>query len=288
MAVRNAVPTSPGRADGASQSIKGGSEADAAALAHYQNGAYYARRYRHLTADRRFYVALCRQIGGPVLELGCGTGRISRALAAAGLDVVGIDFATPMLVEARSKQQAARLPGRLEYRQGDIRTLRLRRRFPTVIAPFNVFMHLETPDAMQAALATVRAHLAHGGAFLFDVLMPPVAQLTFHSGKVLRGRACLSPGGQMLAYEEAFSYDPLTQLQLIEARFVEPTSRLVRETLTLQHRIWFPQELAFHFAAARFVTQGAFGAFDGAPLHAESSHQIYLLAPARAAPGSPR
>ncbi len=267
-------------AEGASSQAASASRQDAAALAHYQSGAYYERRYRHLTADRRFYAALCRQTGGPVLELGCGTGRISRALSAAGLDVIGVDFAEPMLAEARSRNRPSGASAGIDYRQGDIRTLRLRRRFPTVIAPFNVFMHLETPGAMQAALATVRAHLAPGGAFLFDVLMPPLAQLAFPPGKVLRGRPCLSPAGQKLAYEEAFSYDPLTQLQHIEARFVDPESRRVRETLTLQHRIWFPQELAFHFETAHLATQGAFGDFDGAPLDTDSPHQIYLLTPA--------
>ena len=86
--------------------------------------------------DVEFYVELAQASGGPVLEIGCGTGRVSLPIAAAGIDVVGVDFSTAMLEKAR--EQATKTKGHggaVEFVQGDMRTLALDRHFPLVIIP---------------------------------------------------------------------------------------------------------------------------------------------------------
>src|SRR6185295_11400904 len=100
--------------------------------------------YRRRTQDVRFYVETALRYGGPVLELGVGTGRVAFALAQAGVEVLGVDAMPSMLAHARAR--GARLPravrARVELRRGDMRALRLGRRFPLVIAPFNAFTHV--------------------------------------------------------------------------------------------------------------------------------------------------
>ncbi|MEM9074804.1 MAG: class I SAM-dependent methyltransferase, partial [Myxococcota bacterium] len=71
--------------------------------AHYEDGQYYDQVYRRRRKDVRFYADLAEARGGPVLELGCGTGRVTRAIADRGMDVVGVDRMEPMLRRARER-----------------------------------------------------------------------------------------------------------------------------------------------------------------------------------------
>ncbi|MBW2161849.1 MAG: class I SAM-dependent methyltransferase [Deltaproteobacteria bacterium] len=122
--------------------------------AHYEDGRYYDQAYRRRRHDVRFYTGLAVESGGPVLELGAGTGRVALAIAKAGIDVVGIEPMEPMLEQARERlarlSRAAR--DRVELRKGDVERLRLRRKFPLVIAPFNVWMHLYAREDIERSL----------------------------------------------------------------------------------------------------------------------------------------
>jgi ubiquinone/menaquinone biosynthesis C-methylase UbiE len=85
--------------------------------------------------DVPFWRTLALQADGPVLELGCGTGRIALPLGRAGADVIGIDRSEPMLARARVRVRKARLRSRVRLVRGDIRHLPFRARFPLVVAP---------------------------------------------------------------------------------------------------------------------------------------------------------
>jgi ubiquinone/menaquinone biosynthesis C-methylase UbiE len=105
-----------------------------------------------------------------VLELGCGTGRVAIPLAAAGLTVAGADSSAAMLAVARERARAAGVALRLH--QADMRTLRLRARFATVLVPFGGLQHLDSVDDIAATFATAAAHLSRGGVVAVDVEAP--------------------------------------------------------------------------------------------------------------------
>ena len=130
----------------------------------YLDGADYDRRNPWL-ADDDFYLALARRLGGPVLDLGCGTGRLARALAAAGLDVAAVDAAPDMLARARALDPQ----GRVHYREGDIRALYLERRFGLALMTGHGFQHLLTETDQRQALSRIAAQLEPGGVFAFDL-----------------------------------------------------------------------------------------------------------------------
>src|SRR5713226_6852113 len=91
--------------------------------------------------DLPFWTSLARRTGGPVLEIGCGTGRVLVPLAQAGFDVVGIDVSPAMLAIAREKINAADVGGRVELVLADALTMRLGRRFPLALVALNSFGH---------------------------------------------------------------------------------------------------------------------------------------------------
>ncbi len=120
-----------------------------------------------------FHVDLARESGGPVLEIGVGTGRLAIPTLEAGIDVVGVDLNPPMLDEARRKYQALDdTDGSLELVVADTRTLDLGRTFPLVAAPARVLLLALTPEEQQTTFRRLAAHVAPGGMFYFNVFMP--------------------------------------------------------------------------------------------------------------------
>ena len=124
--------------------------------------------------DIAFYVAAAEEFGGPVLELGCGTGRVLLPTARAGLSIVGLDRSAAMLDICRGKLagEAEAVRQRATLLAGDMRSFDLGRRFALVTIPFRPFQHLLTVADQLACLDCIRQHLAPGGTLVFDVFNP--------------------------------------------------------------------------------------------------------------------
>lgn len=222
-----------------------GRAGDLGALAHYADAELYASTYATRRHDVAWYVREARKRGGPVLEYGVGTGRVAVPMARAGLEVVGVDLAATMLevLEARLAREPPPVRARVTTHRGDLREVRLGRRFPLVTAPFNLFLHLYTWKEARAFLERVREHLADGGTFLFDVSVPQPADLCRDPERRYGAPPVLDPRtGRRCRYHERFRYDPLRQLLLITMEY-EPEDGTPGWTVPLTHRQWFPQEL---------------------------------------------
>src|SRR5207249_7452957 len=123
-----------------------------------------------VTEDVGFYLDEARRSGGPVVELGVGTGRIAVPIAADGIRVIGIDSSRGMLdVCAR---RAALAGVELDLRVGDLLDPPVRERVPLVICPFRSYLHLHSDDERRLALAAARELLLPGGRLVFDVFTP--------------------------------------------------------------------------------------------------------------------
>src|SRR5262249_29712293 len=147
---------------------------DAGSREHYVDAALYDYEYRRRRADVTFYRELAKRRGGPVLELGAGSGRLTIPLARDGHEVVALDRAPAMLDRLRARVDAlpAAARARVTVLEGDLCTFdvpRAHARFPLVVAAFNVLEHLYTRGEVAACLAAVERHLAPDGAFAFDV-----------------------------------------------------------------------------------------------------------------------
>ena len=134
--------------------------------------------------DVDFYVAEAVRSGGPVLELGVGTGRIAVPIAAAGIEVVGVDLSAGMLEVARERATLAGVE--LDLRQGDMRDPPVEGVFPLVICPFRSLLHMETDADRRSALRAVSRRLAKGhGRFVFDVFAPGADDIAETHGRWL-------------------------------------------------------------------------------------------------------
>ena len=127
---------------------------------------------RSVTEDVGFYVDQALAIGGPVVELAVGTGRIAIPIAQAGIDVIGVDASPGMLAVAQAAAEEAGVADRIDLRLGDLREPPVNERVPLVICPFRSLLHMETEAEKLRALGAARNLLADEGRFVFDVFAP--------------------------------------------------------------------------------------------------------------------
>jgi SAM-dependent methyltransferase len=127
---------------------------------------------RSVTEDVPFYVAEARKAGGPVVELGVGTGRIAVPTAVVGVAVIGVDSSPGMLEVCRRRAEAAGVAELLDLRLGDLAAPPVDERVRLVTCPFRAYLHLPDPEARVGALSAAHELLVPGGRLIFDVFAP--------------------------------------------------------------------------------------------------------------------
>ncbi len=220
--------------------------------------------------DVPFWRDVARQASGRVLELGCGTGRISLPLARAGVDLVGIDRSAPMLERAAKRLAAMRkrTPGRggrrLRLIRGDIRHLPFApRSFSMVLAPYGILQSLVRDKDLNATLAAVADVVVPGGLFGID-LVPDVPNWREYSNRIqLKGRAA---GGAHLTLVESVRQDRRRRLTVFEQTYVERRGRAVREhTFDLTFRTLPIPTFTRRLERAGFAVDAVLGDYRGGP-----------------------
>ena len=127
---------------------------------------------RSVTEDVGFYVAEARRAGGPVVELGIGTGRIAIPIAQSGIPVVGIDSSREMLAACNRRAEAEGVAELIDLRLGDLRSPPINEQVPLLICPFRSYLHLLDDGERVEALTAARAALSANGRLVFDVFEP--------------------------------------------------------------------------------------------------------------------
>ena len=193
-----------------------GAEAeDAGAVEHYQDAALYDRTYKHRRTDAAFYRMLADERLGfgepsPVLELACGSGRLTVPLLRAGHAVVGFDRSPVMLAEAQKR--VARLPRvrrqKALFFRADMRVFAITKPVSLIIAGFHSLQHLIEDDDLLTCLQHVRRSLRPDGWFAFDILPPHPAWLGT-TGEVRFNRRLMRhpTGPHRIRYGESHLYD---------------------------------------------------------------------------------
>ena len=180
----------------------------------------YDRIYSYVRDDIPFYVASARESDGPVLELGCGTGRVTVPVAEAGVDVVGLDFSGAMLDVARTKsQRLSSGSGNLTLVQADMRDFSLDTSFGLVIIPFRGFLSLLTVEDQTRTLLNVKRHLAPGGRLIFNIFVPDLDMLVQDGDVPYHYRDVTDPdtGARLVLWHQS-RYD--NHAQIMNARVI--------------------------------------------------------------------
>ncbi|HLK38974.1 MAG TPA: class I SAM-dependent methyltransferase [Polyangiaceae bacterium] len=253
-------------------------ELEAGSLAHYEDPAYYTATYARRIDDVAYYVALAGKARGPVLEYGIGNGRVALPIARHGVEVVGVDHSRPMLADLRDRlaKEPASVRSRVSAVRGDMRRVRLGRRFPLVLATFNTALHLYTRQDVEGFFARVREHLAPRGRFVADLSVPSVAELARDPSRPFHAPRFLHPTAQVrVKNRERFDYDPIRQVLFVSMEF-EPVDDPSGGWMTpLAHRQFFPREWEALLHYGGFDVEQVHGDFAGGPLTADSDVMVW-------------
>ncbi len=234
----------------------------------YADDAFVADFYDHVIpyrnrADIDFYVEAAKESGGPVLEIGCGTGRILVPVARSGVEVVGIDLSPFMLAICRGRleKESEEVQSRAKIVEADMRDFNLDRSFSLVTTPFRPFQHLTTVEGQISCLETINRHLVDGGLLILDLFNPSLHALTRDNlGEEFGEEPAfeMSDGSKVARCHRIVERDLFNQINHVELIYYvsHPDGREER----LVHA--FPMRYLFRFEAEHLLVRCGFEVVD--------------------------
>ena len=224
-------------------------------------------------ADLEFYKRwLPQNKNARILELCCGTGRLTIPIAAEGYAISGVDFTKSMLEEAQAK--AAERGLAIDFIEADIRTLHLPEQYDFIFIPFNSIHHLYTNDDLYKALGTVKKHLKEGGLFLLDCFNPNIQYIVEGEKEPHQIAAFTTKDGRNVIIKQSMRYEKAAQINRIEWHYyINGTFHSIQN---LDMRLYFPQELNAYLEHSGFTIVHKFGSFDEKAFKDCSEKQLFV------------
>jgi SAM-dependent methyltransferase len=236
----------------------------------WENAQTMARR------DIPFWQRLALAASGPVLELGCGTGRVTLPIARAGVKVVGVDLSEPMLKRARDRVRRARLGKRAGLVRGDIRALPFpSQRFSLVAAPYGILQSLLREADLKDTLHAVHDVLAPGGRLVLELVADLASWQEYRGATRLRG---WRPGRRShVTLVESVRQDRRRGLTFFEQEFIERRGQnTARKRFSLAFRTLSVPQMTRRLEKAGLIVTSRLGTYDGGPWTPESETWILV------------
>jgi SAM-dependent methyltransferase len=243
----------------------------------YETTDFFAELYDHGVPYRErpdvgFFVEAAQESSGPVLEVGCGTGRILIPTARAGVEVVGLDLSPHMLRVCRQRllREPEEVQSRVELVQADMRDFELARAFRLATIPFRPFQHLTTVEDQRACLACIRRHLVEGGRLILDVFNPSLELLVRDdAGQELGDKPefTMPDGRRVLCRHRLVSRDRFNQINQVELIYyvTHPDGHQERLVHAFPMRYLFRFEAEHLLARCGFEVEHLYADFDKSP-----------------------
>ncbi len=229
---------------------------------------------RASAGDEAFYLGLARETGSPVLELGCGSGRVLLPIAQAGIACTGLDSSLTMLARLAARDP----PPNLRLVHARMQDFDLPgERFALIFSAFRAFQHLLTVEDQLSCLAAVRRHLRPGGLFAMDVFAPKLDRIAvFEEPETPEVR--WREGDAEIVRLTSVKRDPVNQVTEVTFRHERrrPGSPPESETVATKMRHLFRYELEHLLARAGFIGIEVFGAFDRRPYDYYSGETVVI------------
>jgi SAM-dependent methyltransferase len=245
--------------------------------------------------DLDFWVQLARDSGGPVLELGCGSGRVTQQIARAGINIVGLDNSEEMLELARNKiSRKPDLISRTSLINGDMTKFEIQNpkspnadtqppdhptTFALIIVPFNTFMHLTTQADQLALLTCARKHLVTGGQLVLDLTNPAPAYADPPTESLTLERTFRDELNNLTI--EQFStirLDRVDQIAQIVYHYdtIDEKAVVHRTLIPITLRYTFPTEVSLLLGQTGFKLAHLYGDYGENPLTDDSDRMIVV------------
>ena len=224
-------------------------------------------------ADLQFYKSwLPKNKDARILELCCGTGRLTLPIAKDGYNISGVDYTSSMLEQAKVKASEGGLE--VEFIEADIRTLDLPEKYDLIFIPFNSIHHLYKNEDLFKAFNVVKNHLKEGGLFLLDCFNPNIQFIVEGEKEQKEIAEYTTKDGREVLIKQTMRYENKTQINRIEWHyFINGEFNSIQN---LDMRVFFPQELDSYLEWIGFNIIHKFGGFEEEAFNDNSEKQIFV------------
>jgi SAM-dependent methyltransferase len=227
---------------------------------------FYDAENQDMTADLALYSALLDEVGGPVLDVGCGTGRVALHLAGEGARVVGLDASTEMLKRAQARLAGcAALAGQVVFREANVIDFESREQFGLAVVAYNGFMHLQRQTEQLAALERIAAVLHDDGLLVIDLPNACEAYAAEDEEGVVFERTFTDPESGATVMQQSISQIDRTA-QLLSVTWIYdvigPEGTVRRTLVPLVLRYVFPAEMDLLLTCAGLRRRQLYGDYD--------------------------
>jgi len=242
---------------------------------------YYDLIHRDLDEDLPLWLNLAAEAGGPVLEVGCGTGRLLLPLAQAGHTLTGLDLSDTALAAAQTKLDSAGIPpSQVSLVQADMRHFSLpAKNFAIALLPLNTLMHCHTIDDQLAVLKNIRQHLRPNGQLVIDLFFPDAVMLAEEDGRLYYEADLVNEHtGHSVQWFWRHQIDAAAQMRHLVYILDElaPDGTVHRVSLPLSLRFFYRFEMELLLSQAGFVVDAILGDYDMHPFDEGSPRMIFV------------
>lgn len=236
--------------------------------------------YRKERADLLLYRKLARRCDGPILDVGCGTGRVMADLLARGHGCDGIDLSPALLKRASVKCRVAAAEVPWSVHEADMRGFELPRTdYSLALLASNTLMHAPTPGEQSDVLTCVGRHLRPGGLLALDLFQPPVEELVREQGVTVAADSWQgSERGIRVTKWMRRSVDWVSQVQhtSITYEILHTDGRLEQVAAEFPLRFLWRNEAELMLKCAGFDVEAVWGSHAGEVLDSSSERMIFL------------
>jgi len=207
-----------------------------------------------------------------ILELCCGSGRLTIPLAKEGLKMTGVDNSKPMLQQAKAKASHKNL--HISFIDADIRELDLNKEFDLIFIPFNSIHHIYYNEDFFRTMDVVKKHLKDDGVFVLDCYNPNIQYITEAEKGKNRIAEYKTIDQREVYIEQTMKYERKTQINRIEWHYY--IDNVFHSVQNLDMRMYFPQELDAYLSWSGFSILHKFGNFEEDLFDDTSEKQIFV------------
>lgn len=244
----------------------------------------YDQLYLGLPGEEDFYVNESLRYSSPILEIGCGTGRVTIPIAKVGGDITGIDNSDGLLEVANQKvSKIKNMAGSIELINADMRDFSINKKFNLVIIPYRAFLHMHSVEDQKKTLKNIYNHLAPGGHLIMNMFFPRIDVIDSHINQlgnaVKQVKVLENKNGNKLMVHDSRQYSSYTQLinQYFIVEEINPEGLVISKQyfpLTLRWVTKFEMEHLFELSGFKVIN--SYGWFDKRPLSDNSEEMIWV------------
>ncbi len=235
---------------------------------HYDNMIKSRNSYEAIP----FYIKQAKKYGGPILELACGTGRITIPIAKERIPIVGLDFSVKMLEQAKRNSKDNNVE--IEWIEADMTDFNLKRTFSTITMPAAAMNWVLENKGIENCLNCIKDHLNQDGTFIFSVFNPNFEIMMMNPTKKYKRIGYPDPDGKGdVTVTGTHHYDKATQIMHYTSYHRIKNEEIVKK---LKLRIFFPQEIDMLLNYNGFKIDFKYGNYDEEPFNSNSKWQLVI------------